>query len=116
MTATATEPEEPQVSDETPKKGNPKKSDYVVMYCLDKNQDFSTAEEAVRGGDWNYAGEYTVVDNGGQRAARKQALDDAPELVAALNDGGYVHWLCLPRRSLHPFTSALEQRDPTLVI
>ncbi len=123
MTAT-TDPQtqeptqEPPASDEQPKKGNPKRSEYAVMVCVDTGHEFETAEDALLKGDWNYVGNYVVLANGGQSDARRQAYDDPDNerLVEAVDDGAWVHFLCLPRRSLHPFKAGIEQRDPQLVI
>lgn len=94
-------------------KGNPKRSLYCVFYALG---DYGEESEVLDNGTWQACGQFEVTDNMGQRSARKQALAANPELRQRIDDGEVVWFMCVPRRSLHPFRSEMRVSDPRLVI
>jgi len=95
-----------------PPRGNSKVSDYTVMVC---DGDFATEEDALDQGDWRSVGLFTV-QNGGQREARKSALEANPELRDKVEAGEPLWVLCLPMRSTHTFRVRLKPAEPTLLI
>lgn len=95
------------------KAAHSKRSLYTVFFALGE---FDDEAHALEGASWSACGEFVVTDNMGQRSARRQALSANPELRERIDSGEVVWFLCVPRRSLHPFKSEMKTADPRLVI
>lgn len=94
-------------------KGNPKKSEYHVFWCVGE---FENADHALVEGEWKHGGQFASDSNGGQRSARRQAVENSDVLQDHLNEGDTVFFFCLPLRSTDPFAAHMEDAQPTLVV
>ena len=68
---------------------------------------------------WIALGEYEVVGNGGQKDARRQALNDPEnaDLRTAVLDGGTVHMFCVPKQSFQPHPVRLDApSEPKIIV
>ena len=109
-------PETPPTASENKARGT-KISSYGVFYLLGAEYDppIDEAQQALEDGDWKYLGKFQVQGNGGQKEARRQAVEATGELRERIVKGEKVFFFCVPFSSLTPRAVFSESRDPRLV-
>ena len=87
---------------------------YVVFATRDLMEDTDPLDA-----DWRGVGTYEVEGNGGQRDARRQALNDPANkaLKDAVLDGETVWFFCEPRNSFQPTPARLDApAEPKIIL
>ncbi len=96
-------------SKQTPPEQSPTKEKKISTYVVLRSDNDTGPFEPI--------GDYDVVGNGGQRAARVAALrDQGTGLQKDIEEGKSVFLTAVPVASFQPFEAMMEQREPRLVV
>jgi hypothetical protein len=110
----ALEADEREATVEPPPEKAEKISTYAVFCCEGDHAPDSDPQAVVENGEWSFVGTYEVRGNGGQREARRQAVEDNADLKAKISAGATVWFFCVAKRQLVPTPVFTERRDPVV--